>query len=79
LQVDHLSGSTAVTGARLSYSNDSGKSWTSALVAPVVGGYRAIVPPWAVMPGKSLSLRASATDAAGGSIEQTVIGAIPVR
>jgi hypothetical protein len=37
-----------------------------------------VIPPWSVLPGKSLSLRASATDATGGSIEQTVIGAIPV-
>ncbi len=81
LDVDHLGGSTAsrVTGARLSYSNDGGLHWTPALVLPIGGSYRAIIPPWAVLPGKSLSLRASATDAAGGSIEQTVIGAIPVR
>ena len=81
LQVDHLDGSTAsrVTGARMSYSTDGGKRWTPALVLPIGGKYRAIIPPWDVLPGKSLSLKASATDAAGGSIEQTVIGAIPVK
>jgi hypothetical protein len=51
---------------------------TQALVVPVAGKYTALVPPWAVLPGKTLSLRAVATDAAGGSIDQTVLNAIPV-
>lgn len=81
LRVNHLAGSTptAVTGAKLSYSVDGGSRWTKALVIRTKAGYRAIVPPWALSPGKSLSLRVNATDAAGGSVEQTVIGAIPVR
>ncbi|GAA1569998.1 hypothetical protein GCM10009789_24450 [Kribbella sancticallisti] len=81
LYVDHLGGSapSRVTDTRLSYSNDGGKHWTPAQVLPIGGSYRAIVPPWALLPGKSLSLRASATDAAGGTIEQTVVGAIPVK
>lgn len=79
LNIDHLgSGSVAVTSVRLAYSTD-GKQWIPAIVLPIGGSYRAIIPPWAVLPGKSLSLRASATDATGGSIEQTVIGAIPVK
>jgi subtilisin family serine protease len=80
LLVDHLTGSTAsrVTGAKLWYSTDNGSRWTQALVVPIAGKYTALVPPWAVLPGKTLSLRAVATDAAGGSIDQTVLNAIPV-
>ncbi|GAB3824953.1 hypothetical protein GCM10028799_43960 [Kribbella italica] len=80
LLVDHLTGSTAsrVTGAKLWYSADNGRRWTQALVVPVAGKYTALVPPWSVLPGKTLSLRAVATDAAGGSINQTVLNAIPV-
>ncbi|MGC4941732.1 S8 family serine peptidase [Kribbella sp. DT2] len=80
LLVDHLTGSTAsrVTGAKLWYSSDNGRRWTQALVVPVGGKYTALVPPWSVLPGKTLSLRAVATDAAGGSIDQTVLNAIPV-
>ncbi|MEV6288060.1 S8 family serine peptidase [Kribbella sp. NPDC051770] len=80
LLVDHLTGSTAsrVTGAKLWYSTDQGRRWTPALVVPVGGKYTALVPPWAVLPGKTLSLRAVASDAAGGSIDQTVLNAIPV-
>ncbi|WP_460654772.1 S8 family serine peptidase [Kribbella endophytica] len=80
LLVGHLTGSTAsrVTGAKLWYSTDNGRRWTQALVVPVAGKYTALVPPWAVLPGKTLSLRAVATDAAGGSIDQTVLNAIPV-
>ena len=79
--VDHLRGSTAsrVTGARLSYSTDDGGHWQPAIAVPVSSGYRVIIPPWSLLPGKSLSLKAVATDAAGGSIEQTVIGAIPIH
>ena len=81
LRVDHLIRSTAsrVTGAALWYSTDNGNHWTRALTVPKGSGYVSIVPPWTVLPGKTLSLRATATDAAGGSIDQTVIGAIPIH
>lgn len=81
LHVKHLTGSTpsAITGATLSYSVDGGQHWTKATVIRTGSGYRAIVPPWVLSSGKQLSLRAGATDAAGNTIEQTVIGAIPVR
>jgi len=81
LLVGHQVGSKAarVTGAKLSYSTDGGKRWTPAFVVPAGGAYTAVIPPWAVLPGKSLSLRAVATDAAGGTIDQTVIAAIPTR
>jgi hypothetical protein len=81
LNVSHLLGSTPsrVTSRKLSYSVDEGRHWTPALVLPIAGAYTAIIPPWSVLPGESLSLRSGATDAAGGSIEQTVIGAIPVK
>jgi hypothetical protein len=81
LRVSHLTRSTpsAITSAKLSYSIDGGTKWTPALVVRTRAGYRAIVPPWALSPGKTLSLLATATDAAGSSIEQTVIGAIPVH
>ncbi|WP_433002105.1 S8 family serine peptidase [Kribbella sp. CA-294648] len=80
LTVSHLLRSTPsrITSTKLSYSVDGGRHWTPAVVVPVAGGPTAVIPPWSVLPGKSLSLRASATDATGGSIEQTVIGAIPV-
>ena len=81
LKVSHLlrSTPTRITSAKLSYSVDVGRHWTPAIVVPIAGGYTAIVPPWSVLPGQSLSLRATATDAAGGTVEQTVIGAIPVK
>lgn len=81
LNVSHLLRSTPsrVTSAKLSYSVDAGRHWTPALVVAIAGGYTALVPPWSVLAGQSLSLRATATDAAGGSVEQTVIGAIPVK
>ncbi|MEU4389996.1 S8 family serine peptidase [Kribbella sp. NPDC023855] len=80
LTVSHLLRSTPsrITSTKLSYSVDGGRHWTPAVVVPSAGGKSAVIPPWSVLPGKSLSLRASATDAAGGSIEQTVLGAIPV-
>jgi hypothetical protein len=81
LRVGHLvrSPSSEITGARLSYSIDGGVQWTPAVVVSTKDGYHAIVPPRALSPGSSLSLRATATDAAGSSIDQTVIGAIPVQ
>lgn len=81
LRVGHLvhSPSSEITGARLSYSLDGGVGWTPAVVVPTKDGYRAIVPPRDLSPGSSLSLRATATDAAGSSITQTVIGAIPIH
>ncbi|TWD84158.1 subtilisin family serine protease [Kribbella amoyensis] len=81
LVVGHLKGSTAsrVTGASLWYSTDGGKQWTRALTVPIGSRYRTIIPPWALVPGKSLSLRAVATDAAGGRVEQTVLDAVPTH
>jgi hypothetical protein len=81
VRVGHLvhSPSSEITGARLSYSLDGGVGWTPAVVVPTKDGYRAIVPPRDLSPGSSLSLRATATDAAGSSITQTVIGAIPIH
>jgi hypothetical protein len=49
------------------------------VTVPTRNGYTAIVPPWAVLPGRALSLRATASDAFGGTVDQTVIRAIPVR
>lgn len=40
---------------------------------------RVSVIPKAMLPGKALSLRATASDASGGTVDQTVIRAIPVR
>lgn len=81
LQVGHLLRSTAsrVTGATLWYSTDGGGRWTRAVTVPTRNGYTAIVPPWAVLPGQALSLRATASDASGGTVDQTVIRAIPVH
>ena len=81
LRIGHLEGSVAhrITGARLWYSTDDGTRWSAASVLRTKDGYRAMVPPWVLRSGVSLSIRATATDAGGGSIDQQVIGMIPVR
>ncbi|WP_329005899.1 S8 family peptidase [Kribbella sp. NBC_00709] len=61
-----------VTKVQLQYSDDDGATWRQ---APVAGG-KAIFPTPA---GKTISLRSTATDAAGDSTTQTVIAAYAMR
>ncbi|WP_410789813.1 S8 family serine peptidase [Kribbella sp. C-35] len=61
-----------VTKVKIEYSDDAGATWRQ---APVAGG-KAIFPTPA---GKTVSLRATATDAAGNSTTQTVIAAYNLR
>ncbi|MGC5019349.1 S8 family serine peptidase [Micromonospora sp. DT47] len=81
LTVSHLAEPAArVTGARLWYSVDGGTTWERLDIRKdAEGRYRATVPGNVLRPGTDLSLRATATDSAGGSIDQTVIGILPVR
>ncbi|HEY9337515.1 MAG TPA: S8 family serine peptidase [Kribbella sp.] len=62
----------AVAKVKIEYSGDAGATWRQ---APVVGG-KAVFPTPA---GKAVSLRATATDAAGNSTTQTVIAAYSLR
>lgn len=68
-----------VSGARLSYSVDGGTSWhLLRLLRAGDGTWRTLVPGNALRHGTSVSVRAHATDAAGGTIDQTVLGMVPV-
>ena len=62
----------AVAKVKIEYSGDGGATWRQ---APVAGG-KAIFPTPA---GKTVSLRSTATDAAGNSTTQTVIAAYSLR
>jgi hypothetical protein len=62
----------AVTKVKIEYSDNAGATWRQ---APVAGG-KAVFPTPA---GKTVSLRATATDAAGNSTTQTVIAAYSLR
>ena len=80
LDVGHLTfggrGSRApITSVRVEVSVDGGTTWRSATVAGAHGHY---VTAWPNAPGTKPWLRVSATDAAGGSITQTVQNAYTV-
>jgi hypothetical protein len=74
VNVGHLQLAKAarVTGARVSVSFDGGKTWHPAKVTGSDSTYRAV---FQAPAGATVSLRTSATDAAGGSITQTILGA----
>lgn len=84
VSVGHLAGASGTvprpTSARLAYSTDDGETW-QALRTTRIGTTRwiAVVPGWAVRSGRAISLRTTAGDSAHGAIEQTVLGAVPVR
>jgi hypothetical protein len=83
LTVRHLVDATppvpAVRDADLSYSMDDGTTWHRLhLVRAGEGTWRTIVPGTALRPGTSVSVRAHATDSAGGAVDQTVLGMTPV-
>ncbi|WP_433167098.1 S8 family serine peptidase [Kribbella sp. CA-247076] len=68
-----------VKSVKLWVSSDRGKHWTPAPLFRAGAGYRTIVAPWSLLPGRTLSVRATVTDKAGNSIDQTVLDLIPVR
>jgi hypothetical protein len=67
-----------ITSAHVSVSFDGGKSWVPALVAGLGGHYVALWQNPASAAGSSPELRVTATDAAGGSISQTITAAYTV-
>lgn len=83
LDVGHLSydghGSHApITSATVSVSFDGGKTWKRAAVVGAFGSYVALWQNPASAAGTSPELRVTATDAAGGSITQTVTSAYTI-
>jgi len=70
---------STVKSAQLWFSSDRGKHWTPAHLTRTKDGYRAVVAPWSLLPGHTLSVRAAVTDKAGNSIDQTVLDLVPVR
>ena len=74
LSVGHiqLAKATAITRAAMRVSVDGGKTWHRARVTGQGGSYTAT---FTAPAGATVSLRTSATDAAGGSITETITGA----
>jgi len=69
-----------VTTARLWYSIDDGNHWHQLQLGPTSPGqFLAVIPADQLQPGTTVSLRASASDRGGSSVDQTVLHAIPVR
>jgi hypothetical protein len=65
--------SARITGLRMWTSINNGRTWQTAAVRPLGGGRY-----WATLPhaaGRAVSLHVRATDAAGSSIDQTIITA----
>jgi len=77
LSVAHLEPShgTAVTGAHLSASFDGGKTWHAATMTGRAGNWSAV---FSAPAGAQVTLRTTATDAAGGTISETITGAYQV-
>jgi hypothetical protein len=78
LSVGHLqaSAAAAVTGATASYSLNDGQSWRRAAVTGAGAGQFQIG--FSAPAGVDVTLRVSATDAAGGSITETIVRAYGV-
>jgi hypothetical protein len=74
LTVGHLqlARAAAVTGATVSVSFDGGRTWHRATVTGGNGSFRAV---FTAPAGARVTLRTHATDAAGGSITETITGA----
>ena len=77
LAVGHLQLAKAapVTGARVQVSVDDGKTWHNATVSGRAGQYTAV---YSVPAGSYVTLRTSASDAAGGQITETITRAYQV-
>lgn len=70
-----LANAAKVTGAMVSVSFDGGKTWKNATVTGSAGSYTAS---FTAPTGAKVSLRTTATDAAGGVITETIINAYQV-
>jgi hypothetical protein len=70
-----LAAASRITGARVQVSFDGGKTWRTARVSGQAGRYAAV---FAAPPGALVTLRTSATDAAGGSVTETIVDAYQV-
>jgi subtilisin family serine protease len=79
----HLPGTTPssrVTSATLWFSTDDGRTWTPVKLHPrAIGRFRGTLPGSALTAGGFVSLRASAKDAAGATIDQTLIRSFAIR
>ena len=82
MRVRHATGAAPgrIDGLRLWWSADGGQRWDRAWAWRTgQATFRAYVPRHALRPGGSVSLRAAAADAAGNTVDQTVLGMYPVR
>ena len=70
-----LARAAKITGARVSVSFDGGKTWHAARVTGSAGSYAAV---FFAPPGAHVTLRTSASDAAGGSVTETISNAYQV-
>jgi hypothetical protein len=71
-----LAKAAKITGAAVSVSFDGGKTWQAASVAGSGGRYAAV---FSAPAGALVTLRTSATDAAGGSVAETITNAYQVE
>jgi hypothetical protein len=83
LNVGHVSYDGAgshsrITSAKVSVSYDGGTTWKSALVVGFNGTYQVLWPNPVSAQGTSPAIKVTATDAAGGSITQTVTNAYTI-
>jgi hypothetical protein len=83
LNVGHVSYDGAgshsrITSAQVSVSHDGGATWQPALVAGVNGTYQVVWPNPVSARGTSPAIKVTATDAAGGSITQTITNAYTI-
>jgi hypothetical protein len=74
LQVGHLplARPTKITAAAVSVSFDGGKTWRAARLTGGGGSYAAV---FSALPGALVTLRTRASDAAGGSVTETITNA----
>ncbi|TDE30985.1 S8 family serine peptidase [Actinomadura sp. 6K520] len=71
-------GTGRITGLRFWTSLDDGRTWQAAVVKPLGDGrFSAPLPPAAE--GRSVSIRAQASDADGGTVDQRIIRAYTIR
>jgi hypothetical protein len=70
-----LARAAKITGATVSVSFDGGKTWHAARVTGSGGSYAAV---FSAPPGARVTLRTSASDAAGGSVAETISNAYQV-
>ena len=70
-----LARAAKITGARVSVSFDHGKTWLAARMTGSGGRYAAV---FRAPPGAQVTLRTSASDAAGGAITETITNAYQV-